>query len=94
VKYYWDDQAEEKMDGACSTHEIKEKCVYSSYGKPEGKRPLEIHRHKWEDNIKVDLTGIKFEGLDLLCLVSENRDKCTELVDFSEHAMDVRAAGI
>jgi len=24
-------------------------------GKPEGKRPLGRHRHKWEDNIKMDL---------------------------------------
>jgi hypothetical protein len=24
-------------------------------GKPEGRRPLGIPRHRWEDNIKVDL---------------------------------------
>jgi hypothetical protein len=24
-------------------------------GKPEGKRPLERHRLRWEDNIKMDL---------------------------------------
>ena len=24
-------------------------------GKPEGKRPLERPRHRWEDNIKMDL---------------------------------------
>jgi hypothetical protein len=24
-------------------------------GKPEGKRPLGRSRHKWEDNIKMDL---------------------------------------
>jgi hypothetical protein len=24
-------------------------------GKPEGKRPLGIHRYRWEDNIKMDL---------------------------------------
>jgi hypothetical protein len=24
-------------------------------GKPEGKTPLEIPRHRWEDNIKMDL---------------------------------------
>jgi hypothetical protein len=27
-------------------------------GKPEGKRPLGRHRHRWEDNIKMDLIGI------------------------------------
>jgi hypothetical protein len=24
-------------------------------GKPEGKRPLERPRHRWEDNIRMDL---------------------------------------
>ena len=27
-------------------------------GKPEGKRPLGKPRHRWEDNIKVDLQEI------------------------------------
>jgi hypothetical protein len=27
-------------------------------GKPEGRRPLGKHRHKWEDNIKMDLREI------------------------------------
>jgi hypothetical protein len=26
------------------------------FGKPEGRRPLGICRHKWKDNIKIDLT--------------------------------------
>jgi hypothetical protein len=24
-------------------------------GKPKGKRPLERHRHRWDDNINMDL---------------------------------------
>jgi len=27
-------------------------------GKPEGKRPLEILRRRWEDNIKMDLQEV------------------------------------
>jgi hypothetical protein len=27
-------------------------------GKPEGKRPLERRRHRWEDNKKMDLQGV------------------------------------
>src|SRR5215475_10307066 len=27
-------------------------------GKPEGKRPLERHRRRWEDNIKMDLQEV------------------------------------
>ena len=28
--------------------------------KPEGKRPLGLPRHRWEDNIKVDLQGVRW----------------------------------
>jgi hypothetical protein len=28
-------------------------------GKPEGKRPLGIHRHRWEDNIKMDFQEVE-----------------------------------
>jgi hypothetical protein len=28
-------------------------------GKPEGKRPLGTPKHKWKDNIKMDLAGCK-----------------------------------
>jgi hypothetical protein len=30
--------------------------------KPEGKRPLEIPRRRWEDNIKMDLREIGIDG--------------------------------
>jgi hypothetical protein len=33
-------------------------------GKPEGKRPLGRRRHRWVDNIKMDLTEIEWYGLD------------------------------
>jgi hypothetical protein len=32
--------------------------------KPEGKRPLRIPRHRWEDNIRIDLREIGWEGAD------------------------------
>jgi hypothetical protein len=32
-------------------------------GKPEGKRPLERLGHRWEDNIKMDLSGVVWTGL-------------------------------
>jgi len=31
-------------------------------GKPKGKRPLEKQRHRWEDNIKMDLQEFGCEG--------------------------------
>jgi len=33
-------------------------------GKPEGKRPLGIPRHRWEDNIKMDLQALGCAGMD------------------------------
>jgi len=32
--------------------------------KPEGKRPLERHRRKWEGNIKMDLQEVGCGGVD------------------------------
>jgi hypothetical protein len=44
-----------------------ERSVYRIWvGKPEGKRPLGRHRHRWEDNIKIDLQEMEWgHGLDL-----------------------------
>jgi len=33
-------------------------------GKPEGKRSPGRPRHRWEDNIKVNLKEIWWEGID------------------------------
>jgi len=32
--------------------------------KPEGKRPLGIPRHRWEENIKMDLQEVECGGMD------------------------------
>jgi hypothetical protein len=45
-----------------------EKSAYSLVRKPEVKRALTKGRHRWEDNITVDLTGIGWEGVDLIHL--------------------------
>jgi hypothetical protein len=37
-------------------------------GKPEGKRPLGRPRHKWEDNIRMDVRKIGWEGVDWMHL--------------------------
>jgi len=37
----------------------KSRSVYSVLvGKPDGKRPLGRPRHRWEDNIKMDLQEV------------------------------------
>jgi hypothetical protein len=40
-------------------------------GKPEGRRPLGRPKHRWEDNIRMDLTEIGWEGLDWLHLLQD-----------------------
>jgi len=50
------------------------------FGKPEGKRPLGRPRHKWEDNIKMDLQEVGFAGMDWIDLAQE-RDKWRALVN-------------
>jgi hypothetical protein len=38
-------------------------------GKPEGNRPLGRPRHRWVDNIKIDLGEIRWGGMDWSDLV-------------------------
>jgi hypothetical protein len=46
-----------KIGRACSMHGRDEKCIQKILvGKPEGKRLLKTPRHRWEDNIRMDLT--------------------------------------
>ena len=41
-----------------------------SVGKPEGKRPIERPRHKWED-IKMDLSRVRWGGMDWIDLAQD-----------------------
>ena len=43
------------MGEACSTYGGEERAYRILVGKPDGKRPLERPRRRWEDNIKMDL---------------------------------------
>ena len=48
-------------------------------GNPEGKRPLERHRRRWEDNIKMDLQEVGCGGMDWIEL-AQDRGKWRVLV--------------
>jgi hypothetical protein len=50
-------------------------------GKPEGKRPIGRLRHRWVDNILIDLREIGWGGMDWIGL-AEDRDRCRALVNF------------
>ena len=49
-------------------------------GKPEGKRPLGRRRHRWENNIKMDLLEVGCGGMDWIKL-AEDSDRCWALVN-------------
>jgi hypothetical protein len=50
----------------------EEKGVYRVLvGRPEGKRPLGRPRHRWEDNIKLDLREIGFDGVNWIQLAQD-----------------------
>ena len=48
-------------------------------GKPEGKRPLGIPRHRWENNIKMDLEEVGGDRGDWMEL-AQDRDRCGALM--------------
>jgi hypothetical protein len=43
-------------------------------GKPEGKRPLWRPRHRWEDNIKMDLNTLRTGDANLRFCVTTVKD--------------------
>jgi hypothetical protein len=46
------------VDGPCSTNGDKRNVYRSLVGKSEKKEPLGRPRHRWVDNIKIDLGEI------------------------------------
>jgi len=55
-------------------------------GKHKGKRPLGRPRHRWEDNIKIDLQEVGCGGMDWIEL-AQDRDRWRALVNA---VMDLR----
>jgi hypothetical protein len=47
------------------------KCIQKFTGKPEGKRPLRRQKHRWQDNIKMDLKETKREGMYWIQLIHD-----------------------
>jgi hypothetical protein len=48
--------------------------------KHEGKSPLGRPRHRWEDNIKIDLQEVGCKGMDWISL-AQDRDRWRALVN-------------
>jgi hypothetical protein len=60
------------------------KGAYILVGTPEGRRPLGRPRHRWEDNIKMDLREIGFGDVDWIHLAQN------KVVSSCEHSNDLR----
>jgi hypothetical protein len=62
------------MDGACSTNGVKRTAYKVLVVNPEGKRPLGRQRHRWLDNINMDLRESGWGGVDWINL-AQDRDQ-------------------
>jgi hypothetical protein len=62
------------MGRACSTNGEKRNAYRILVGNPEGKRPLGRPRCRWVDNIKIDLRGLRWNGMDWIDL-AQNRNQ-------------------
>jgi hypothetical protein len=49
-------------------------------GKPEGRRPLGRPRHRWEENIKMDLQEVGWESVDWI-VMTQDRDRWLAVVN-------------
>jgi hypothetical protein len=65
--------------GYVARREEKRNAYRMLVGKPEGKRPLGRPRHRWVDNIKIDLREMDRVGEHWIDL-AQDRDKWRALV--------------
>jgi hypothetical protein len=71
---------EDEMCGACGTNGDKWNAYRIMVGMPEGKRPPERPRCRWEDNVKMDLREIVWGGMDWIDL-AQGRDQWKALAN-------------
>ena len=61
-----------EMGGACSSYGVERRGAYGILvGKLEGKRPLGRPRHRWKNNIKMDLQEVRCGGMDWIDLAQD-----------------------
>jgi hypothetical protein len=80
TKYYGDQINEDDRGGTCSKYGEIRNTHNILVVKSEGKRPFGRPRRRWEDNIRLDLGGIGWEGVDLMHM-DQDRDQWLALVN-------------
>jgi hypothetical protein len=68
------------MGGLVARMEEKRNAYRLLVGKLEGKRPLGRPRHRWVDNIRMDLGEMKWGDVDCIDL-AQNRSRWRALVN-------------
>jgi hypothetical protein len=68
------------VGGTFGTHGQERNVYRVLMGKPEGERPLERPRRRWEDGIRMDLRETGWGSVDCIHL-AQDRDRWRALVD-------------
>jgi hypothetical protein len=69
------------MGGSCRTNGGEEESLYIIGGKARGKeRPLARPRHRWVDNIRMDLGEVGWGDMNWIGLIKD-RNRLRALVD-------------
>jgi hypothetical protein len=71
---------EDEMGEPCSTMAEMRNAHKILVGKPEGKKPFERPKRRWEDNIKMDLREIGWRNADWMH-PAQDRDQWRDLVN-------------
>jgi hypothetical protein len=81
TKHNWNYHVkEDEMGRECSTNGEKRNAYGILVGKLERKRPLGTPRHRWVDNIEIDLREIGWDDVDWIDL-AQDRDQWRTLVN-------------
>jgi hypothetical protein len=80
------------MGGPCSTNGEKRNDYRLLVGKPEGKRSLGKPRHKWVNNIRMDLGEVGWADVDWIGL-AKDRNRWRALVNSVLNLRFPRIAG-
>ena len=68
------------MGRVCSTYGERRDVYRVLVGTTDGKRPLGRPRHRWEDNMKMDVQEVECECMDWIDVV-EDRNRWQALVN-------------